>query len=259
MTKGRSPLKNPPLRNPGESLQEQLVETINDKAFPYIMVFVLAPVFALMEWGRYFFGSKPTPILLTVLAIPAMLLSWRKLDKIKTDVRNLKRGLTAEKAVGQYLEQFRAQGYQIFHDIPGESGGKKFNLDHVIIGPKGIFTIETKYAHKRDGQAKVRYNGEQISIDGCKPERNPVIQAKAQAKWLFERLQSGTGKNCFVQPVVVYPGWWVENNNARNAKVWVINEKALAAFIDNQNGSLSKEDIAATSDHLSRYIQATLK
>ncbi|MBC8206810.1 MAG: hypothetical protein H8E68_06630 [Kiritimatiellaeota bacterium] len=81
---------------------------------------------------------------------------------------------------------------------------------------------------------------------------------KAQAKWLFERLQAGTGKKHFVQPVVVYPGWFVQNNNARNAKVWVINEKALAAFIDNSSGEMSDAEIAATSDHLSRCIQSTL-
>ena len=259
MKTGRSPLKNPPLRNPGESLQKEFDETLNDTAFPYILILVLLPVLAINEWLRHVFQPTPQPVIITALAIPAMAFAWWKLKKIKAQLRNISRGLQAEKSVGQYLEQFRALGYQIFHDIPGESGGKKFNLDHVIIGPKGIFTIETKYAHKRSGQAKVRYNGEQISIDGYKPERNPVIQAKAQAKWLFDRLQNGTGQKWFVRPVVVYPGWWVENNNARNAKVWVINEKALSSFIENSNGTLSDHDIHSASDHLSRYIQSTLK
>lgn len=259
MKKGRSPLKNPPLRNPGETLQKEFDETLNDTAFPYILIFVLFPVLAITEWLRHFFSPSPHPVVITIIALPAMGFSWWKLSKIKKQLQNISRGLQAEKSVGQYLEQFRAQGYQIFHDIPGESGGKKFNLDHVIIGPKGIFTIETKYAHKKHGQAKIRYDGKQILIDGYKPERNPVSQAKAQGKWLFERLLSGTGKKCFVQPVVVYPGWFVENRAGRNAAVWVINEKALAAFIDKQNRSVSEEAVAATSDHLSRYIQSTLK
>ncbi len=259
MKKGRSPLKTPPLRNPGESLQEQLDEIVNEKVLSYLLLGIMTLSFALMEWLDFFFNPKPHPIVLTLLAIPCVAFSWIKIKRIFPRAKNIVRGIQAEKSVGQYLEQFRAQGYQIFHDIPGESGGKKFNIDHVIIGPKGIFTIETKYAHKRNGQAKVHYNGEQVYIDGHKPERNPVIQAKAQAKWLFERLQSGTGKKCFIQPVVVYPGWWVENNTARNAAVWVLNEKALSAFIDKANASLLKTDIASASDHLSRYIQSTLK
>lgn len=259
MKKSRSPLKNPPLRSPGESLQEQLNDLSNDKLWIYLLIGFLPAMLALTEWFDFFFNTEPHPVPLTILAAPCIIFAWIKIKGLIPQARNISRGMKAEKSVGQYLEQFRVQGYQIFHDIPGESGGKKFNLDHVIIGPKGIFTIETKYAHKRDGLAKVRYDGEQISIDGYKPERNPVIQAKAQAKWLFERLQNGTGQKWFVQPVVVYPGWWVENNNARDAKVWVINEKALPAFIEKRDGSLSDSDIHVASDLLSRYIQSTLK
>lgn len=260
MKNGRSPLKNPPLRNPGESLQKEFDETLNDTAFSYILILVLLPVLAITEWLRHVFQPTPQPVAFTILAFPAMAFCWWKLKKIKAQLRNISCGLQAEKSVGQYLEQFRAQGYQIFHDIPGESGGKKFNVDHVLIGPKGIFTIETKYRQKPEkGQTKIQYDGQQILINGITPDNEPIVQAKAQASWLFERLQSGTGKKHFVQPVVVYPGWFIENRNARNAAVWVINEKALAAFIDNQSRSLPEGEIAAASDHLSRYIQSTLK
>jgi hypothetical protein len=44
-----------------------------------------------------------------------------------------------EKAVGEFLERFREKGYRIFHDIVGGD----FNIDHVLIGPSGIY-------HNRD-------------------------------------------------------------------------------------------------------------
>lgn len=168
------------------------------------------------------------------------------------------RGIQAEKTVGQYLEQFRVQGYQIFHDIPGESGGKKFNLDHVIVGPKGIFTIETKYARKPEkGETRIQYDGQQISINGFKPDRDPVVQAKAQTNWLYERLKQSTGKSFFIKPVVVYPGWFVPD--LFDADVWVINPDRLGAFVEAHNIRLSDSDIHLAKDHLSRYIQSTLK
>lgn len=225
----------------------------------YIVLMVLAPALAIWEWLRYFTHQIPHPVLFTVLAVPAAVISWKKLSGLKGRLRNISKGIQAEKSVGQYLEQFRAAGYQIFHDIPGESGGKKFNLDHVLIGPKGIFTIETKYARKPEkGRGEVHYDGEQITVQGLHPPRDPVGQAKSQARWLFELLKSSTGKGLFVKPVVIYPGWWVENK-VYNAEVWVINEKGLASFINSQANELADSDVHLASFHLSRYIQSTLK
>jgi hypothetical protein len=259
MKKGRTPLKNPPLHNPGESLQKEFDALVDDKAMPYIIAAVMASVLAGMEWVRYWTNQPPHPIFLTILALIVVAISWRKLSNLKRRLQNVARGIQAEKSVGQYLEQFRAQGYQIFHDIPGESGGKKFNLDHVIIGPKGIFTIETKYARKPEkGRGEVHYDGRLVTIQGFSPDRDPVEQAQAQARWLYNLLKDSTGKSIFVKPVVVFPGWYVKTQTF-NADVWVINEKALASFMDNQSHTLSDTDIHLASFHLSQYIQSTLK
>jgi hypothetical protein len=259
MKKGRTPLKTPPLRNPGESLQNEFDTLMDDKAMLYLMLLVWAPILAVWEWIRFWTHQTPHPVVFSIMAIPAVIVSWKKLNGLKVRLRNISRGIKAEKAVGQYLEQFRAEGYQIFHDIPGESGGKKFNLDHVIIGPKGIFTIETKYRQKPEkGRCEVLCDGQQITVQGLKPDRDPVVQAKAQARWLYNLLKDSTGKPIFVKPTVIYPGWWVENK-VRDADVWVINEKALASFISNQKSELADSDIRLASFHLSRYIQSTLK
>lgn len=260
MTKGRSPLKNPPLRNPGESLQNEFDKLMDDKALLYIMLLVWTPVLAVWEWIRYWTHQTPHPIAFSIIAIPAVIFSWIGLCRLRIRLRNISRGLEAEKSVGQYLEQFRAQGYQIFHDIPGESGGKKFNIDHVIIGPKGIFTIETKYARKPErGQTKISYDGKQIAINGRKvdPKRDPVVQAKAQSRDLCSLLKESTGKAFFVKPVVVYPGWYVPD--LFNADVWVINPDRLGSFVKSHNVRLSDEDAHLASYHLSRHIQSTLK
>ncbi len=63
------------------------------------------------------------------------------------------KGIVGEKAVAKYLNQL-PEDYFIFNDVkfPGSYG----NLDHVVIGPNGIFVIETKnykgsYVVKQDG------------------------------------------------------------------------------------------------------------
>jgi hypothetical protein len=68
-------------------------------------------------------------------------------------------------------------------------------------------------------------------------------------------LEASTGRRFFVQPVVVYPGWFVEPMPP-NAAVWVLNENAVPTFIKNANGRLSSEDVALITFHLKRYVIA---
>jgi hypothetical protein len=81
-------------------------------------------------------------------------------------------------------------GYQVFHDLVGDG----FNVDHVIIGPGGVYVIETKTISKpAKGESSVKYDGATITVDGNVPDRNPVAQAKAGANWIREIIKSSTG------------------------------------------------------------------
>src|SRR5689334_11974907 len=105
------------------------------------------------------------------------------------------------------LEQLRAAGYRVFHDV---KGGENFNIDHVLVGPGGVFAVETKTRSKPEGRdAKVVYDGECVRVDGMEPDRDPVEQARANADRVRDLLREMTGNWIRVRPVVVYPGWWV--------------------------------------------------
>jgi hypothetical protein len=59
------------------------------------------------------------------------------------------------------------------------------SLDHILIGEGGIFTLETKTRSKpAQGKPEIHYDGEKISVNGFTPDRDRVVQAKAQAQWL---------------------------------------------------------------------------
>lgn len=152
--------------------------------------------------------------------------------------------------VGQYLERLREHGYQVFHDVLGA----RFNLDHVLIGPAGIFTIETKTWSKRP-DSRIVFDGDTITADGFTPDRNPVVQAKAQAGWLRELLAESTGRKFPARPVILFPGWWVEQGKGTTREVWVLEPKALPGFLDHEPEVLSAEDVKLASYHLSRFIR----
>jgi hypothetical protein len=172
--------------------------------------------------------------------------------RVRRDVKALRLGRDGEKDVGQKLEALRKGGYEVFHDIIGDG----FNLDHVLIGPAGIFTIETKtHSKPLKGNPSVVFDGDKIIIGGLEPERNPVVQAKAQASWLRELLAESTGRKFEVRPVMVYPGWFVENKRPSNKAVWVLNPKGLPTFLDHEPVQLKPEDIQLASYHLGRFVR----
>ncbi len=83
-----------------------------------------------------------------------------------------------------------------------------------------------------------------------------MVQALAQAGWLRELLFESTGKRMPVRPVVLFPGWFVEQGPGATRQIWVLEPKALPAFLGNAPPVLSPEDVALASTHLSRMIRA---
>jgi hypothetical protein len=249
----RSPLKAPPLRNPGQYLGEEIKRLQTEDISSYIMVGMVFVFLAVFEWMRVFLKWPPQPWLFTAMAILICCFAAIKIARIRHRVRILRQGEEGEKAVGQYLEALREKGYKVLHDIVAG----KFNLDHVLIGPSGVYVIETKTISKpAKGQAVVEYDGEKVTVNGHTPDRDPVMQARALSRWLEELIRESSGKSFNVRPVVVYPGWYV-SDQPKDAQVWVLNPKALPAFLEHEHTTMTPEDVHLVSYHLSRYVRGT--
>jgi hypothetical protein len=190
-----------------------------------------------------------------VLALISLAFLIYRIRKAQPKLHALRQGEEGERAVGQYLEKLRSDGYEVFHDLIGEG----FNVDHVIIGPAGVFTIETKtWSKPAKGEAKIHFDGQNLTLPGQAPNRRPIIQAQAQAQasWLQTLLSESSGRSLSVRPVVLFPGWFIDSNPARSSEIWILNPKALPAFLGNAPERLSPDDIKLFSFHLSRWIRA---
>ena len=249
----KSPLKGKPLRYVGQSVDEQIDKLINEDVLPYFLISVLALYLAGYEWWRYFKNPPPSPKVTTLFAILVISFSIYKVRKILRKVKKLKLGRDGERAVGQFLDELRANGHRIYHDIIGD----QFNIDHVIVSTKGIYVIETKtYSKPSNGNPKIYYDGKKLKVDGLGELTKPIIQVNASSKWLIEILQETTGKHFFVKPVILFPGWFVQSTKeGKKANTWVLNPKALPTYIENQPDIISKEDMKLASYHISRYIR----
>lgn len=249
----KSPIVDNPLRNPGQSLDEAIQKLMDEDGYPLAAIIVLMFVLTGYEWWRWYAKVPYSPVVMTIFCVGITAYCVFKLYRLRKQIKRLKQARDGEKAVGQYLEALRESGYRVFHDVIG----KNFNLDHVIIGPKGIFTIETKtFSKPVKGNATIHFDGTAISINGYKPDRDPIAQALAQANWLSEFVKESTGHTHAVKPVVVFPGWFVcSGPDAKRNKVWVINPKGLPKFLEDASPQLSSEEIKLTAYHLSRYIR----
>lgn len=113
-------------------------------------------------------------------------------------------------AVGQELNQLLRLGCHVYHDFPAE----KFNIDHIVIGPAGVYAVETKGRAKPDKgrgaeDAKVIYDGKALRYPDW-TETKPIAQAKRQAQWLANWLQSAVGQSVSVHPALALPGWFID-------------------------------------------------
>jgi hypothetical protein len=248
----RSPLKRKPLRNPGESLQEEIQRVLDSRQLPLIVIAACAIGFAVNEWWRQFFSTQPQPLAATLIAVVVVSYCSYRLLRLRKRVASLHLGLEGEKTIGQFLEANRADGWRVFHDIPCHG----FNIDHVLIAPQGVFAIETKtFSRPARGKPSVKYDGERILVDGFEPDRNPIAQARAVRNWLRESLHEYTGMDYPVRGVVLLPGRYVDApKGQRRTDIWVLNPKAFPKFVECQPVVLKNEDVAKAGDRVINLV-----
>jgi Nuclease-related domain len=129
------------------------------------------------------------------------------------------RGATGEEQVGGLLDPMSQRGWRVIHDASLGRG----NVDHILIGPAGIFTIETK---SHPGPVRVaRVHGATLS------------QAQAQRR-AIERVAGVE-----VEPLIVFSRAWVDRPLARRKGVRVLPARMLVGYLARLRPRLSPEEI----------------
>lgn len=251
----RSPLKDKPLRQPGQSLDEARRNLISDKLDPWAAVAAMMVILAGLEWWRSIKQIPFSPVLFPLAALVTVAILALRIVSLRPKLKALRQGSDGEKAVGEFLERLRGNGYQVFHDIIA----KGFNIDHVLIGPTGIYALETKTLSKPIGRdARITFDAGRVLKGGIELDRNPATQARAQAGWLRSQLEESTGRKLEVFPVVLFPGWFVEpiaKSETGAQQLWMLEPKALPAFLAKEPARIAPEDVKLIAFHLSRYIR----
>lgn len=229
----RPPVDFPLLRGPGESLRRRIVYGDGNLVEKALLFFAAPWFFGLIALSAGIgLGNNPFTFALLAALLALMLLNcwwvYRYISRRRDDLL----GYLGERAVGEWLDTLPRE-YRVFHDVPVDEGKGAFNLDHVVVGPTGLFAIETKTRRKgraREGFAdhKVFYDGRQL-IWPWAEDTYGLQQATNEAEWLTKWLRQMTGLDLAARPVLALPGWWVETRTP--GPVAVQNPKNLPAHI----------------------------
>ena len=234
----RNPLTRGLLRSPGYSLQERLDDVRTDlislaggMAPIPMFVYYMTSTTAMTEVAVY---------LLWFFVVGILLWAVFRVFALVRQARNLRLGMEAEMAAGQELSMLMRDGFFVFHDLPGD---KKFNIDHVVVGPSGLFAVETKGRPKRvrdDGSGyRVTLQDGRLVFPGWS-ETAPLEQARLNASWLSKWLTSAVGEQVIAKPVLVLPGWFVERKSPSDVAV-INGSNARQYFLKAQGSGISEQ------------------
>ncbi|MBO1336704.1 nuclease-related domain-containing protein [Streptomyces sp. VRA16 Mangrove soil] len=119
----------------------------------------------------------------------------RLLDRWSRDseIRSWADGLVGERVTGRRLDRLERHGWFVLHAVQWASGA---DIDHLLIGPAGVFTINTK-RHK--GKV-VWYGDHAITVNGSSTRYIAISQAEARRA--AKVLSRACGFAVSVRPVI---------------------------------------------------------
>ena len=261
----RKQIEKPPqseklLRPPGYSLSIRLDETLDLVIQRILTASVLSAISSAGVIALAILLGAHAPasyVILCLLAVAPFAVGsvWAALRAFRLfkEAQNIRLGLRGEQAVAEALSEAADSGFRAFHDLQTESNG---NLDHVAIGTRGVFLIETKARRKRgsnNGQAahEVIFDGEALQFPRSR-ETKPIEQAKRNAAWLSNYLRNETGEPVEVFPLVVFPGWFVKTVAKGNFRVEVMAAKFLPGFLGRQAEKLEPAQVRRIKNALDK-------
>jgi hypothetical protein len=167
-------------------------------------------------------------------------LTFRRMDALDREREHWGKGAVGEKSVAHTLSKLPDE-FRVVNDLPTPSG----NLDHVVIGPTGVFVIETKNWRGivgADGKGELTCNG--------KVQKPYVKRLVGRMMGTKERVAVlAPGVDPFFKAVFVFTSAWVEARFGSTG--WadcVTDERLFKYIVDSKPGKrLSPGEVDAVA------------
>ncbi len=166
---------------------------------------------------------------------------------VKTDERAWRVGAGGEETIGAKLEKLRRHGWQVLHAVP--VGDRGSDIDHVVIGPGGVWTLNTK---THPGKS-VWVGRHQVRVDGHRTDY--LRNSRHEADRASRLLTDACGFPVQVKAALVFlTGTLVPDVTSKQAPedVAILDRMDIPGAFRRAKGRLTAEQVAAIFEQARR-------
>jgi len=158
--------------------------------------------------------------------------------------RAYQKGIEGEKQVTKVLSSTLSNDYFLINDVQLVAD-KRSNIDHIVLGPTGIFVLETK-----NHRGKIICNEDRWTRIG----QNPFTQARVNASRVYKVIKASgifVSKLPWIQAVAVFANKKVELDMRKPpSKVEVLKIDKLTNYITQETRRLSAQETELMSKEI---------
>lgn len=166
-------------------------------------------------------------------------------------IENWQDGALGEQRTGKKLRALERQGWVVLHDLTLGRG----NLDHVIVGPAGVFLLDSKLWH---GQVTV-----EADVATIRHNEDPELfwryegagRLRGLAREVHDRILEQTRARVWVEPVCVV--WADFPQGVAGHTCRFVSGGALAAWLAEQPQKLAPQRVEQVADAIRRSRRPT--
>jgi Nuclease-related domain len=175
---------------------------------------------------------------LVVAALAAAAVAWGLRFRPSPDAVAWRRGAAGERRTARLLDPLERHGWAILHDLA--IPGSRANIDHLVIGPGGVFVIDSKHYRGR-----LRLDGSGRLWHGRYPLVPTLRAVDFEADWAAQVLPD---LDVVVVPIVAVHGAPVPWGKVVMNGVPVVAARRLPSMLRALRAVLGPERVAALAD-----------
>jgi hypothetical protein len=157
---------------------------------------------------------------------------------VHRDERHWRVGAEGEEEVGRRLRKLGKE-WRVIHSVP--IGNRGSDIDHVVIGPSGVFTLNTK--HRPGQRVTVRTSG--VFVNGQRTHY--VRNSRFEAERATRILSDACNETIHVHPAIVVMGAQL-TVNSQPLEVSVIARRSITEW-------LSSRPVVMTPERVERIFE----
>ena len=238
------------LRTAGQYLRAHRERALDDRLVPYFLVIFTFWMVCIVEFTQKIGGQTLDPRFWMFLAMLVTIYGGFKVFRLRSQLQSFATRHRKDREVGHILDRVRAKGFITYDRLPET----EFQVDHIVVGPSGIYVIETKERTVFGSRTIDYVNDNQLILGGKITDSQPLKKTRGAADAIRRQLQEHLHQQFAVKPLVVFSGEWRVNRYANDVDVAVVTANQLESYLDREQPELTSKEITQICSHFERSL-----